>query len=289
MPTSHIDYGETQYWRLANTDAQTSLDLTLSVNGKPQPLLVTARDGVPLVFKDGKPTYQPVAFDHVFIPPAGRVEFYLKGTVPGANMVVRTGQINTGCVGDTDLARNLFNVVVGKKHVEQHVVVPPSTDPVRVRFSDLWAQKPVRKRTFVFTEYIRTDQAEPDFYLTEVSNPKVIEHPYRMIGPPDTVVKDGTVEEWTFYNYTNEIHGFHIHQIHFMPIAGVTPQEGLGQLLDTVYIPHGGYDAKGKFHPRVVKVLMDFRAKDIVGTFVYHCHFLEHEDNGMMARIQVLP
>jgi len=26
-----------------------------------------------------------------------------------------------------------------------------------------------------------------------------------------------------------------------------------------------------------------------LGEFVYHCHILEHEDGGMMARIQVVP
>jgi hypothetical protein len=26
-----------------------------------------------------------------------------------------------------------------------------------------------------------------------------------------------------------------------------------------------------------------------LGDFVYHCHILEHEDGGMMARIQVVP
>jgi hypothetical protein len=34
---------------------------------------------------------------------------------------------------------------------------------------------------------------------------------------------------------------------------------------------------------------MDFRDPSIVGTFVYHCHILEHEDGGMMGEIQVLP
>jgi FtsP/CotA-like multicopper oxidase with cupredoxin domain len=26
-----------------------------------------------------------------------------------------------------------------------------------------------------------------------------------------------------------------------------------------------------------------------VGTFVYHCHLLEHEDGGMMGTVRVLP
>jgi FtsP/CotA-like multicopper oxidase with cupredoxin domain len=287
LPTTKIGLGETQYWRLANTDGQTSLDLVLLVNGKSQPFMVTERDGVPLVINNGKPTYQPVAMNHIFLTPAGRIEFYLTGAVPGANMVIRTQEINTGCVGDTDLARDLFNVKVGTQQVVQHVTIPPATDPVALRFSDLALQKPVRKRTFIFTEYIRTDQAEPDFYITEVSNPKAVEHPYRMTGPPDTVVKEGTVEEWTLLNYTNEIHGFHIHQIHFMPISGAQVAEGLDQMVDTVLIPHGGYDKSKTFHPRGVKILMDFRGPDIEGEFVYHCHFLEHEDNGMMARILV--
>jgi hypothetical protein len=33
---------------------------------------------------------------------------------------------------------------------------------------------------------------------------------------------------------------------------------------------------------------MDFRDPIIVGTFVFHCHILEHEDKGMMAKIQVV-
>jgi hypothetical protein len=34
---------------------------------------------------------------------------------------------------------------------------------------------------------------------------------------------------------------------------------------------------------------MDFRDPRIAGTFLYHCHLLEHEDGGMMGVIQVVP
>ena len=109
-----------------------------------------------------------------------------------------------------------------------------------------------------------------------------------MEGPPDVVVKDGTVEEWTIYNFTNEIHAFHIHQIHFMPLEGIDAARGLGQLLDTVDVPHGVFDRRGHLVPGKIVLRMDFRARDIVGTFVYHCHIMEHEDAGMMAKIQVV-
>jgi hypothetical protein len=34
---------------------------------------------------------------------------------------------------------------------------------------------------------------------------------------------------------------------------------------------------------------MDFRDPNSVGTFIYHCHLLEHEDGGMMGIIRVEP
>jgi FtsP/CotA-like multicopper oxidase with cupredoxin domain len=40
--------------------------------------------------------------------------------------------------------------------------------------------------------------------------------------------------------------------------------------------------------PGKVSLLVDFSRVEQVGTFVYHCHILEHEDGGMMAMIQVL-
>jgi hypothetical protein len=34
---------------------------------------------------------------------------------------------------------------------------------------------------------------------------------------------------------------------------------------------------------------MDFRDPNTIGTFLYHCHLLEHEDGGMMGLIRVEP
>ncbi len=64
-------------------------------------------------------------------------------------------------------------------------------------------------------------------------------------------------------------------------------------LLDSVIVPYGIYAVPGSagsnsMIPGAVTMRMDFRG-DIVGEFVYHCHILEHEDNGMMAKIVVLP
>jgi len=38
-----------------------------------------------------------------------------------------------------------------------------------------------------------------------------------------------------------------------------------------------------------VRLRIDFRDPDIVGTFPFHCHILQHEDGGMMGSIRVEP
>jgi hypothetical protein len=38
-----------------------------------------------------------------------------------------------------------------------------------------------------------------------------------------------------------------------------------------------------------VRLRLDFRDPNAVGTFFYHCHLLEHEDGGMMGLVRVEP
>ena len=57
-------------------------------------------------------------------------------------------------------------------------------------------------------------------------------------------------------------------------------------LRDTVNVPYS--NGRSLAYPSV-RLRMDFRDPNIVGTFVYHCHLLEHEDKGMMGTIRVEP
>ena len=41
-------------------------------------------------------------------------------------------------------------------------------------------------------------------------------------------------------------------------------------------------------HSPYEPVLIDFRDPTIKGTFLFHCHILDHEDGGMMAKITVM-
>ena len=73
-------------------------------------------------------------------------------------------------------------------------------------------------------------------------------------------------------------HPFHIHGVHFRVIArgGKKPLVRDQGLKDTVWVNE----------PVSVLVNFDFPAKQ--APFMYHCHILEHEDNGMMGQFKVV-
>jgi FtsP/CotA-like multicopper oxidase with cupredoxin domain len=84
------------------------------------------------------------------------------------------------------------------------------------------------------------------------------------------------VEEWTVRNDSNEEHSFHVHTNHFqlMSINGAR-HHGHGQQ-DTASIP-----AKGR-----LVIRMHFG--NYTGKTVLHCHILNHEDEGMMAVLEIV-
>ena len=99
-------------------------------------------------------------------------------------------------------------------------------------------------------------------------------------------MRQGEVEDWIIENRCSELHAFHSHQLHF-PLReweGLVVNEPF--LRDTVNVPC--YQKQALAYPSV-RLRMDFRDPDTVGTFVYHCHLLEHEDGGMMGTIRVEP
>ncbi|MBD1591556.1 multicopper oxidase family protein [Arthrobacter sp. S1_S22] len=91
----------------------------------------------------------------------------------------------------------------------------------------------------------------------------------------DTVVATGTVEEWTLLNPSPMDHPFHLHvwPMQVVEEAGTAPDSVTWR--DVVNIPANGQ----------VKVRISFTG--VTGRSVYHCHILDHEDQGMMGVIEV--
>jgi FtsP/CotA-like multicopper oxidase with cupredoxin domain len=146
---------------------------------------------------------------------------------------------------------------------------------------------PVRERKLFFSEVPQNpnDPNSPtEFFITVEGQPTKVFDPTSDI--PNIIVHQGDVEDWVIENRSTELHAFHIHQIHFLLLDwnGVPLDEPL--LRDTINMPY--WDGHSPDYPSL-KLRMDFRDPRIVGTFPYHCHLLEHEDNGMMGLIRVEP
>ncbi|AGY56954.1 multicopper oxidase family protein [Gloeobacter kilaueensis] len=274
-----------QFWRVLNAAADTYFDLQLRYDGEPQPLEVVAVDGVP-TRKDDLGRAYPVTLraTHVLLPPAGRAEFIVRGpTSPVREAKLLTLAYDSGPDGDCDPERDLARIVVAaKQKLPALPVVGAAERPVRsMRFSRISVVQPVRTRRLYFSE--NNDKGE--FYITEDRpgvEPKLFD-PF--FSQPNITVQQGSVEDWIVENRSRESHAFHIHQIHFQVLErDGKPTGDATQLRDTVDVPF--WDGKATAYPRV-KLRMDFRDPEIRGTFVYHCHILEHEDGGMMGTIEV--
>ena len=100
-------------------------------------------------------------------------------------------------------------------------------------------------------------------------------------GVLDTCVPYPSVEEWWVINASTEAHNFHIHQTRFQVLAVA------GTNSDFTPFPDVYEDNFPVLAGQAIKVRIWFTRPEQVGTFVYHCHILEHEDNGMMAAIEV--
>jgi FtsP/CotA-like multicopper oxidase with cupredoxin domain len=296
VPVAYPDYppaeiemrpGERQLWRVVNACGITYLNLAVIFQHAPQKLGIVAIDGVPLN-ANGNPDNAIEWRDHIGLPPGARVEFIVTAPPAGVPALLVTRTVDTGQGGENDPNRALAAIAASPDAPEARSSLPREHAPLPpAPLAWLGDVAPVRVRKLYFSEKL-TNPADPnsatEFYLTvDGDTPKPFDP---ASSEPNIVVKQGDVEDWIIENRSSELHAFHIHQLHFLLIdwSGAPINEPF--LRDTVNVPY--FNGRTLEYPSV-RVRMDFRDPDTVGTFVYHCHLLEHEDGGMMGTIRVLP
>ena len=282
-----IKPGQKEFWRVVNASADTILDLQLLYDNRAQPLSIVAFDGVPVGSQDGTAPGKLLTQTDVLIPPAGRAELIMNGPSASVrNAVLRTLNIDTGPAGDNDPARTVAILQKSTSGPPLPTTEVATGTQVSARFAGLAAATPTAARTLYFSEVI-SDPSDPSsptsFFITVDGATPTLFDPNN---PPAITTTQGSVEDWVIQNRSSENHEFHMHQIHFLLLAvnGVPVPLAQQQFYDTIQVPY--WSGTGAYPS--VKVRMDFRGPDI-GDFVYHCHILGHEDNGMMAIIRVLP
>jgi FtsP/CotA-like multicopper oxidase with cupredoxin domain len=101
-----------------------------------------------------------------------------------------------------------------------------------------------------------------------------------------------SVEEWTFVNRNNDQHPIHIHVNDYQVVDYYDPVSGL-QLQNLPF----GQDNQNTPAPKMVngnvtepgRISVRTLFQDFIGTYVLHCHRLNHEDGGLMLLINVIP
>lgn len=296
VPVPYPDYspatiemkpGERQLWRVLNASAITYLNLAVIVHRTPQPLGLVGMDGAPMSHND--PRGDVVDWQtHIGVPPGARVEFIVNGPAEGETGLLVTRTVDTGPGGENDPNRMLAKIVPSANAPEPRSKLKSSPEPLAPA-NDVWLGNvsPVRVRRLYFSEKL-ADPNDPtsavEFYLTvEGQEPRMFD---MSSSTPNIVAQQGTVEDWIVENRTSELHDFHIHQLHFLLLEYGGRPVNEDFVRDTVNVPY--FDGHSLAYPSV-RLRMDFRDPNTVGTFVYHCHILEHEDKGMMGSIRVVP
>jgi suppressor of ftsI len=254
-PQIAIAPGERQFWRVVNASADRYLDLQL----EGQIFQIVAMDGMPIAQHD--PNHRTRNADHVLLPPAGRLEAIVTGPPTGGPQRLISRCVDTGPDGDPNPEMILADIVQTPAAGSERKPVQNSLKP-NFKTLDLAAEEKGSPRfTVTFTEdkngfYINGEKFAPN-------------------APPMVRAKVGSYQHWKIVNATGELHPIHIHQVHFLAYAENDRPIPEPLWLDTVNIPYRGS----------ADVIMDFTDPVIKGMSVFHCHLLNHEDKGMMAKI----
>jgi FtsP/CotA-like multicopper oxidase with cupredoxin domain len=256
-PRIDIAPGERQFWRIVNASPDRYADLELDS----ATLETVALDGMPLAYHDRG--IRKRTMRHVLVPPAGRVEAIVVGPPADSRAALRTRCFDTGPDGDSNPAMVLADIVPAQPSnlktrpplggVPVHITFPPET-------------------------LKRVEASEPQFVVNFTEDKQgfyINGQKFEMNSGPMLTVNIGSLHHWRVMNPTREVHPFHIHQVHFLAYAVDNKPVKDPVWLDTVNVSYGGS----------VDLVMDFTDPIIRGMSLFHCHLLNHEDKGMMAKI----
>ena len=303
-----VPAGQVQLLRLidATSDSPKRLQLR-DAAGRLQPLHVVGLDGIPVSGNMRAPLTQYLAMDYVMLAPMARADV-LVTLGAGETLTLSSEHYCEGA----DAFFQMHHDVLRIHGVTSAAQETADFIPRPVVRSEMPAAKLVafvranpslvRRRAITFTEYSfpktgKTPEHQ-SYYITDTTDRHFHEHPFRPVYAPggmapsnaDVVVRAGSIEEWYLINATMESHVFHIHQMSYVQEAS---SAGIPVTVDTTFVRVGTFLPNRRdpnyplIEPSITKIVLDFRHVP-KGTFVFHCHMLFHEDNGMMATIRVV-
>jgi FtsP/CotA-like multicopper oxidase with cupredoxin domain len=210
-----------------------------------------------VVGEDGNPKWRVEDAEHLLLPPGKRYEVLVTGR-EGGDTAFRTRRYEQG--DDTYPATDLLTLRSTASTATTRAA--PAMPTSLIAEATIPEDEVVERRTFTFSE----DESNHFFVNDKEFDPERVDVRPRL----------GTAEEWTLRNTSDEQHPFHIHVNDFQVVSvGGRAYDATG-VQDTVpLLPNED-------------VVIRTRFTDFPGKFVFHCHILNHEDNGMMAVVEVV-
>ncbi len=281
--------GDAQFWRIGNITTERYYRLKLvDPAGDSVAFQVLARDGN--VVADGP----PVMVSEMLLGAGQRAEVVVHGAREGYYTLVATDFVRQDSFPDTrnprlvDSAAVLARVRVrpGAGGVRAATVAPARgghPGEARVIRGLLAARGDSVSRDSIEFEIVRSDTAPVKYPIDHV------------LYDPNRVVKRialGRTYVWRVRNVSQSWHTFHIHQSDFLVDSVGGRKMPPDYRLDTVNVPPCSAWLPDKTcrpgAEGVAVIRLRYDSPELLGEFVYHCHMLFHEDNGMMANIELV-
>ncbi|TCK28599.1 multicopper oxidase [Ancylobacter aquaticus] len=315
--------GQTEIWVLANISemAYMTVRLTETATGRHPKIAIVGQDGNP-----SPAVRTPVEGDgtRLVIPPASR--FAIAVTLPTEGELVLDMPARGGGAR-TENAPGILYTSNGTENPPA-VLGALSVEPAAVSYYDGFFFFPTQKLMSAvvegekgestpfpegqslgaFTSFDDLSKVTPDVTrnilinggflnnLASKADPKAFIYAFDSGAFPNVPLMQprlDSVEEWVFRNENNDEHPIHVHVNDFQIISVSDPTIGLKvgavqQGIDNANVPAPNLGPEESVI-EAGELTIRTRFEDYAGLFVMHCHRLNHEDNGLMALVNVIP
>jgi FtsP/CotA-like multicopper oxidase with cupredoxin domain len=322
-PVLKVKPGQTEIWVLANVSdiAYMNVELTETATGYHPKIAIVGQDGIAYgevhysYEQDGTQLLIPPATRFaiaVTMPAKGSLRLSLPGLGSGARTLSAPGVLytNNGTPNPPARLGTLSVLPSAISYADGFFIFPSQTllnanpdegqgvttafNPGQkldapTPFHDLSKLKPDVSRTLLINGGFLNNHASK-------ADPKAFVYAFDGNAFPNVPLiqaRLGSVEEWNFVNHNNDAHPIHVHVNDFQVTKYFDPTTGtrLGPQMfgeDNANVPA---PSMGPQEAVIQAGTLTMRTHfiDYLGLYVLHCHRLNHEDNGLMMLINVIP
>ncbi|MEY4613895.1 MAG: hypothetical protein RL179_1868 [Planctomycetota bacterium] len=289
-PTLTAQPGQTEVWNIANMTSGLTIQLSLKNTSTNtfQDIVVVAQDGVNYSTPVTLTAAQQAGGTLLTMGTGSRYSILVNApAVAGQSVRLQMNSPNNTGIN------NLYNVTMTASGSPVSSLPTPTTLTTTgyTAYTDLSTATVAENRTVTFT--IDPNPAGNGANSQFQINGEVFPNP--QISQP----RLNTVEEWTLINNSKVPHPFHYHvndiQVMSIFVPSNTKNSGMSTVTtrqpwyqDVILVPAAQVDANGNVIAPG-RVVIRIKNLDFTGSFVYHCHILQHEDRGMMSLNTVQP